>query len=546
MTQPEKNSKQQIYLPTILAIGVSIGILIGVFIARYNSPVEEIQLATKKYGNILAIIENDYVDTIDVDLLFESSITSMLEKLDPHTSYIPARDQQLTQSQLEGDFEGIGVEFNIINDTLYVISPISGGPSEKAGVKSGDKIIKVGDKTIAGIEIETRDVFDLLRGPQGSKVKLSIKRNGYKQLLTITIERAKIPTYSVDASYMVNKTTGYIKVSRFAINTFEEYYKAIQKLKKEGMQQLILDLRDNGGGYMRTAISMIDELLPKGDLIVYTDGKVARYRETHKAVKDGVFEKGNLIVLINENSASASEIMAGALQDNDRALIVGRRSFGKGLVQAPIMLDDGSELRLTISRYYTPSGRCIQKEYEDKESYQDDYLKRYQSGELFFADSISIVDTLKYKTKYGRTVYGGGGITPDDFVAKDTLGYTDYLGRLYGASAIRSYVMNYVSKYKESLDKKGFVWYKKSFVVTDKMIQDLVKAAAESGVSINKAQLKVSSEKIKEDVKSLIARSVWGNEQFFEVLNETDPMLQKAMLLFDKAEKIRTQTSKSE
>lgn len=536
---PYKNSKQQIYLPTVLAIGVALGVLIGIFITRYNSPVEEIQKAAKKYGDILSIVEHDYVDTVDVERLLETSIASMLEELDPHTSYIPARDQKITQSQLEGDFEGIGVEFNIIKDTLYVITPISGGPSEKAGIKSGDKIIKVEGETIAGINLETRDVFDRLRGPRGSVILLSIKRSGHKELLDFKIKRAKIPTFSVDASYMINDSIGYIKVSRFAEKTYDEFFSGLKELKKEGMSRLIFDLRDNGGGYLHTAVNMADELLPTGRTIVYTDGKVTRYKEIHKAEKAGVFESGALIVLINANSASASEIVAGALQDNDRALIVGRRSFGKGLVQAPIILDDGSELRLTISRYYTPSGRCIQKEYDDLESYKEDYINRYTSGELFFADSINVVDSLRFQTVGGRAVYGGGGITPDDFVAKDTLGYTDYLGRLYSKNIIREYVLNYSNKHKDKFVKEGFEQFKKQFKVTNIMLKDLLVLAERSELKFNKQQYEVSNIKIKQDIKSLIVRSVWGNEKYYEMLNEFDPMVKSALELFEKAEKIK-------
>ena len=533
------NSKQQIYLPTFVALGISVGIMIGIFISKYNYPVQDIQRASKKYGTILSVIENDYVDTVDIEKLFESSVYSMLEELDPHTSYTPARDLALVQSQLEGGFEGVGIEFNIMDDTLYVITAISGGPSEKAGIRAGDKIIKVDGKLIAGIGMETNDVFKLLRGEKGTKVVLTIKRNKNKELLKFEIERDKIPTYSVDAAYMLNANTGYIKVNRFAENTYREFFEGLTKLKKEGMNQLVLDLRDNGGGYMGVAIEMADELLKKGDLIVYTDGRLEQYRETHNAKKNGVFENENLIVLINENSASASEILSGALQDNDRALIVGRRSFGKGLVQAPIRLDDGSELRLTISRYYTPSGRSIQKSYSGEEDYADDYLKRYENGELFYADSIKIVDTLKYSTTHGRTVYGGGGIIPDDFVAKDTSGYTDYLGKLYSQNIIRQYVLNYVNDNKDRLEKKGFEDFKAGFVVTTSMDNQVVKLADHAAITTHKKQLKISENKIKEDVKAFIARSIWGNSAYYEISNQTDPMILKSLQLFGKAEKIR-------
>ncbi len=537
--EPYKNSKQHTYLPTLVALGIGVGILIGIFISKYNYPIKDIQHASKKYGTILSIIENDYVDSVDVEQLFESSIYSMLEQLDPHTSYTPARDLALVQSQLEGGFEGVGIEFHIMNDTLYVITAISGGPSEKAGLKAGDKIIKVDGKNVAGTGMETNDVFNLLRGQKGTKVILSVKRNNNKELLKFEIERDKIPTYSVDASYMLNDKTGYIKVSRFAENTYKEFKEGLTKLKDKGMSQLILDLRDNGGGYMSVAIGMAEELLKKGSLIVYTDGRLDQYRETHRSSRNGLFENENLIVLINENSASASEIVAGALQDNDRALIVGRRSFGKGLVQAPIRLDDGSELRLTISRYYTPSGRCIQKSYSLEEEYSDDYVKRYENGELFYADSIKIVDTLKYKTTHGRTVYGGGGIIPDDFVAKDTLGYTDYLGKLYSENIIRQFVLSYVNENKEKLEPKGFETFKNSFNVTNAMVNEIVKRAEQAQIKTNRKQLRLSEGKLKEDVKSIIARSIWGNSSYYEITNQSDPMILKSLQLFDKAEKIR-------
>lgn len=542
MNEPYKNSKQQIYLPTVLAMGVSVGIIIGIFISRYNSPVKEIERASKKYGRILNIIEENYVDSVNTNALVETSIKKMLEELDPHTAYIPPRDRKFTQSQLEGAFEGIGIEYNIIKDTLYVITPVSGGPSEKSGIVSGDKIIRVDGKNIAGVGLEKEAVYDLLRGKKGTKVIVQIKRQRIKELIEFEITRDKIPSHSVDASYMIDKITGYIKVNRFAANTYEEFHDGLQSLLGKGMEQLIIDLRDNSGGYMQTAIDMVDELVPQGNLIVYTDGKESKYKVTHKAENDGLFENGNLIVLINENSASASEIVSGALQDNDRALIVGRRSFGKGLVQAPISLDDGSELRLTISRYYTPSGRCIQKSYNGDINYKDEYLNRYKNGELFYADSIKVIDSLKYKTENGRTVYGGGGIIPDDFIAKDTTGYTSYLGKLYGASIIREYVLNYVSAHKEEIETMGFDKFKTNFKVSESMINEIVSLAELSDIKTNRADLLLSKEKLKSNIHSLIVRSIWGNEAFYEVINENDPFITKSMSLFGKAEKIRKGT----
>ena len=493
-----------------------------------------------RYMEVLTYVNNDYVDSVNLDDLVDYSIDKMLEKLDPHTAYIPKKDVQIAHAQLEGDFEGIGIEFNIIKDTIYVVAPISGGPSEQVGLLAGDKIVKVGDKTVAGTGITTNDVFGLLRGKKGTQVKLTIYRRGTKDLLEYTITRDKIPTYSVDVAYMIDHHTGYIRISRFAANTHIEFKNALTKLTKLGMKRLIIDLKDNPGGYLDRATKIADELISGNKLIVYTDGKGSRYDSQTRAYTPGLFENGAVIVLINEGSASASEIVSGALQDNDRGLIVGRRSFGKGLVQMPIELSDGSELRLTISRYYTPSGRSIQKPYdkENIDDYQSDLVKRYKQGEFFHADSIKFADSLKYKTLNGRTVYGGGGIMPDVFVPRDTSAYTPYMLELFNKNIIREYTLNYYSTNKKTLSAMTFEHYRSHFVISDQMMKDLIDLATRSGIKYNEADFQRSKAYLTVSMKAYIARGVWGNEGFYPIINETDEIYLRAMRSFDQAEKI--------
>ena len=479
------------------------------------------------------------MDTVNIEELSDYAISKMLEKLDPHTAYIPADEMAMARSYLEGDFEGIGVEFNIFKDTIYVITPLSGGPSEAAGIQAGDKIIKVDGETVAGIGINNEGVFKRLRGPKGSKVNLAIQRKGSSKLLNFTINRNKIPTYSVDVNYMVDNRVGYIKVSRFSATTFEEFKKALTELRQKGMQQLILDLRGNPGGYMDHAIRMADEFIAGEKMIVYTDGKGEKYDSKTFARTKGDFESGPVIVLLDEGSASASEIVAGALQDNDRALIVGRRSFGKGLVQMPIPLNDGSELRLTISRYYTPSGRSIQKPYNGKpEEYQQDILHRYENGEYFHPDSTLFVDSLKYETAKGRAVYGGGGIMPDVFVPRDTMALTQYLSQLYNNNIIREYSLNYYRDNRKTLEKMTFEKFNKNFVVTDKMLQDVVQLANKSGVEYDAAEFSRSRELLRNNLKAFIARSLYGNKGFFPVLHEMDEEFQQALKHFNQAQRL--------
>ncbi|MEJ8801295.1 S41 family peptidase [Pontibacter sp. H249] len=534
------NSPFQVKLPLFIALALAVGVLIGAttFSPSTNNP-QATAKSYLKYRDILSYIDRDYVDTVDIEELSDYAINKMLEKLDPHTSYIPADELAMARSYLEGDFEGIGVEFNIIKDTIYVISPLSGGPSEAAGILAGDKIIKVDGETVAGIGINNEGVFKRLRGPKGSKVKLDVQRKGSNKLLSFTINRNKIPTYSVDVSYMVDNHVGYIKVSRFSATTYEEFSKALTALRQKGMQQLILDLRGNPGGYMDHAIRMADEFIAGEKMIVYTDGKGEKYDSQTFARTKGDFENGPVIVLLDEGSASASEIVAGALQDNDRALIVGRRSFGKGLVQMPIPLNDGSELRLTISRYYTPSGRSIQKPYNGKpEEYQQDMLHRYENGEYFHPDSSLFVDSLKYKTAKGRAVYGGGGIMPDVFVPRDTMALTQYLSELYNNNIIREYTLNYYRDNRKALEKMTFDKFNKNFMVTDKMLQEVVQMANKAGVKYNGPEYGRSKELIRNNLKAFIARSVYGNKGFFPVLHEQDEEFQQALKHFNHAQRL--------
>ncbi|WP_416868145.1 MAG: S41 family peptidase [Imperialibacter sp.] len=533
------NSKWAIRLPIIITSAVAIGVLLGANFTTSDTPSGDMNKSLFKFREVLGYIDRNYVDDVDSEELVETAIVKMLEKLDPHTVYIPKEEAVLAQSQLQGNFEGIGIEFNIFKDTLYVVTPLSGGPSEKVGLQAGDKIVKVDGENIAGIGLNNRKVFEKLRGPKGSEAKLQIIRDSKKAPLDFTIIRDKIPQSSVDVSYMVNKEVGYIKVSRFTATTYDEFYAAMEKLIDQGMKKLVLDLTGNPGGYLDKAVNMADELLADDDMIVYTKGKETRYNDEYRAVRKGIFEKGPVVVMIDQGSASASEIVAGALQDNDRALIVGRRSFGKGLVQMPINLSDGAELRLTISRYYTPSGRSIQKPYDGKDAaYSHDLADRYENGELFVADSIHVNDTLEYATGKGRKVYGGGGIVPDFFVPIDTTETSSYLTKMYTSNSLREYTFKYYEANKQKFEKMGFDEFFNDFSVTDKMLEDLNKVAKENGVKYAAADFAKSKELVRIHMKAQIARSNWGEEGFFPVFNQADEIFIKALTLFDQAEQL--------
>ncbi len=537
-----RNSSFYVRLPILLALALAGGIFLGANVGGSGSK-GNVAKSYQKYREILSLIDRDYVDTVNVEKLVDYSIEKMLEKLDPHTAYIPSSEIQMARAQLESDFDGIGVEFNIFRDTVSVIAPLAGGPSETAGIRSGDKIVEANGVQLTGKNLDNGLVFNTLRGPRGSKVKIGIVRKGVKDVMFFNITRNKIPQYSIEAAHMVDNTTGYIKVSRFAANTYEEFKKALANLKKQGLQQLVLDLRGNPGGYMDRATNMVDELVAGNKLIVYTDGKESRYDQKVYASQPGIFEKGPVIVLIDEGSASASEIVSGALQDNDRALIIGRRSFGKGLVQAPIPLEDGSELRLTISRYYTPSGRSIQKEYshEGTEDYEKDIEKRYEHGEFFNADSIKFNTSKIYKTSKGRTVYGGGGIMPDLFVSLDTSHNTKYLAELYNSNIIREFALNYTTDHKKELEKMSFADFRKKFVVTDAMLQNVVSMATQAKIAYNDKDFQRSKAFLGNQLKALIARTAWRtekdglNNEYYMITLEQDAVFQKAMHSFPQA-----------
>lgn len=531
-----KNTKQQIRLPLVLSIGIAAGILIGATLAEPSSSGNEVFKSLQKFKEVLIHIDRMYVDEVDTDELVEDAIQHMLKNLDPHSAYIPAKDKVRANEDLKGNFEGIGIQFNIFQDTIVVVSPLSGGPSEAVGMMSGDRIIRVDDENVAGVGFTNEDVQDRLKGPKGTEVKIAVLRRGNKNPIEFNIIRDQIPQFSVDVSYMINDEIGYVKVSRFSATTYDEFRIALNKLKEYGMKKLIIDLQGNPGGYMNHAISMADELLGSNQKIVYTLGKEKSYNSAAFADREGTFEKGEVIVLVNEGSASASEIMAGALQDNDRALIVGRRSFGKGLVQAPIDLSDGSELRLTISRYYTPSGRSIQKPYDSKDdSYSSDLVERYKHGEFFHSDSIHFNDSLKYTTAKGRTVYGGGGIMPDYFVPLDTTGNSAYLNQLFYNNAIQQYTFNYSDIYKKELEDMGYEQFFMSFNVTDDMLNDLVTTGNKVGVKHDLADMERNKSLFQLHVKAQIARKIWDNDGFYPIFNETNEILKHAIKVFDEA-----------
>ncbi len=531
--EEQKNSSYQISLPLILCIGLAAGVLIGASLTN-KSGSGDIGNDVQKFREVLSLVKNEYVDEAKTDVLVEDAIEHMLGKLDPHSSYLSAKDQVSANEDLRGNFEGIGIEFNIFHDTLVVVAALSGGPSESVGLRSGDKIVKVNDVNIANVGLSIPDVQRHLKGPKGTEVKIEVVRKNVAEPISFTIIRDKIPQFSVDASYLVTPDIGYIKVNRFSQTTYSEVKEAVSKLKKQGMTKLILDLQGNPGGYLDQAVEIADEFLAKGEKIVFTKGQETKYNEDHFATQQGDFEQGDLIILVNESSASASEIVAGALQDNDRALIVGRRSYGKGLVQRPFSLNDGSEVRLTISRYYTPSGRSIQKPYNDLSEYEKDITKRYKNGEFFSADSIRFNDSLKYETQNGRSVYGGGGIMPDYFVPLDTTSSSKYFNELFSANVLREYAFNYAENNKAKLSEKGYADYLENFEVSEVMLNHVVVMGIKNKIPARQADLAKNKRFFQVYLKAEIARNVWDNESFYPIINETNEVLQQAIKLFDR------------
>jgi len=536
-----KNSKFQIRLPIILTIGLAAGIMIGATFAGPEQAASNFMKSVMKFREVMSLIDRSYVEDVNTDDMVETAVAKMLENLDPHTIYVSAKDVELSNSDLKKEFEGVGIEFSIFRDTIVVLSPLSGGPSEKVGLLAGDKIVTVDGETVAGVGITNRGVIDKLRGKKGTKVEVGIKRKRNTELLDFTIVRDKIPQFSVDAGYMVDDEIGYIKVSRFSETTYDEFREKLSYLVDQGMKKLIVDLQGNPGGYMDRAVNISDELIANNAMIVSQEGKEPRANAEYRAYRNGLFEEGPVIVLINEGSASGSEIVAGAVQDNDRGLIVGRRSFGKGLVQSMFRLSDGSELRLTIARYYTPSGRSIQKPYEEGLSaYQKDFHTRVEHGELFHADSIKFNDSLKYQTAKGRTVYGGGGIMPDYFIPLDTGWDSRYYSKLRINNVVREYALNYFQKNEKKLKKMEFSQFLSDFEIDEKMSKDLIAMGEKFGVEYDEEGFKRSGSLIKVITKASIARNIWGRESYYPVINDINEIFQEAITLFDEAETLAT------
>ena len=492
----------------------------------------------RKLQLALYAISNLYVDSTSETKLVEDAIVGMLEKLDPHSTYTDPEETKEMTEPLQGNFDGIGIQFNMLTDTLYVIQVIPGGPSEKVGLMAGDRIIMVDDTLIAGVKMKNTDVMKRLRGPKNTEVRVKVLRGGVPDLIEFKITRGKIPVYSLDAAYMADKATGYIKLNRFAASSADEFREALEKLKKQGMKNLILDLQGNGGGYLNIAIDLADEFLGKDKLIVYTEGN-KQPREEAKSSARGGFEEGRLVVLVDETSASASEILSGAVQDWDRGVVVGRRTFGKGLVQKPIPMPDGSMIRLTIARYYTPAGRCIQKPYDSSTDYNKDLIERFNHGELMNADSIHFPDSLKAQTKkLGRTVYGGGGIMPDYFVPIDTTLYTDYHRNLVAKGAVIKFTMKFIEGHRKELANKykKFESFNEKFIIDDDMLATLREMGEKEGVKFNEEQYQKSLPLIKTQLKALIARDLWDMNEYFRVMNTTNESVQKALEILNSEE----------
>lgn len=483
------------------------------------------------------IVNNLYVDNVDEEKVVENAVRGILENLDPHSSYSTKEETTSSQETMQGSFSGIGIQFNMQKDTLYVVQTIAGGPSEKVGILPGDRFIAVDDSIIAGRKLKNTDIMKRLRGPKGTKVNIKVKRGSNAELLEFRITRDDIPLNSIDAVYMADGKTGYIRLSRFAATSYKEFKDAITKLKKQGMQQLILDLTDNGGGYMQIAAQIANEMLNRGNLIVYTQGRKSP-RQNLNADGSGTFRTQKVVVMINQFSASASEILSGAVQDWDRGVVVGRRSFGKGLVQREFLLPDSSSFRLTIARYYTPSGRNIQKPYVkgDREDYDKDIIDRYNHGELQSADSIHFADSLKYTTlRLHRTVYGGGGIMPDVFVPLDTTQYTDYHRRLVAKGIIPQFALRYVDKNRADLkaqypDAQKFI---KEFSVTDEMLNSLVDAGKAEKVDFDKSQFNKSKEMLRTFVKAAIANDLFSTGAYFQIVNEQNDIYKEALSIIN-------------
>ena len=520
-----------IWMPVLLALAIIVGIFLG---ARLQS---RMQIGTRttpaknanKVGLIMNLIEENYVDSVDSKKIVEAAIPEMLKQLDPHTVYIPAKDMVEVSEEMSGNFSGIGVQFSIQNDTIMVIDVISGGPSQKLGIRAGDRIVKVNDSIMAGVKVTNEKVLKKLRGDKGSKVKVSIGRKGFTELIPFEITRGEIPLTSIDVSYMIDNKIGYIKVGRFAEKTYDEFKAGVDKLEKAGADQLIIDLRGNPGGYLGAVIKMVNEFLDKGELVVYTEGRTQPKRSFNTDYK-GIYFGKKVVVLVDEYSASASEIFAGAIQDNDRGTIIGRRTFGKGLVQEQIPFNDGSAMRLTVARYYTPAGRCIQKSYKNGlDDYYGDLSRRYAHGEFEQKDSIRYSDTVKYYTRMKRVVYGGGGIMPDIFVPADTSGVSPYYMKVTQKGLAYQYAFDYSDKNREELGKLKTGKEFESYLLKRNILSSFTEYAAKKGIAPDPKGLATSGKIIQTQLMAYISRNIIGEVGFYSVISSIDPTITEAI-----------------
>lgn len=534
-----RNLKYALFAATL----VMIGMLVGFRLKDATKPDrrQEIGSGLQKIQEAMLFVERNYVKEPETKKMVDDAIQGMLEGLDPHSFYIPSEEMTEMEEQMEGSFEGIGIEFNLVEDTIYVVAVITGGPSESVGIQAGDRFVKIDEQNVAGVSIENNDVMKKLRGKKGTHVKVAVRRPGVKNLVEFDIVRDKIPLYSVDYSYMMDAKTGYVKVSRFASTTHDEFVEHVTKLKDEGMKSLILDLRGNPGGYMNMAEEMADEFLVEGRTVVYTDGRIAESRNKYKSTSDlNLFEEGALIILLDYGSASASEIVAGAVQDWDRGLIVGVRSFGKGLVQTQKDFSDGSAMRLVISEYFTPSGRCIQKPFQmSAKEYDMEVVERFESGEIYDQSKINFPDSLKFKTNSGRVVYGGGGIMPDVFVARDTTQDSEYLSELIAQNIFRQYAYHYGDLHPELKDQFGSAEkFNKNFKVDDALLADFISYGEGKKVPMDPKGLATSRRDIGIYIKAFIGRRLFDNDAFYPIFHESDNVLRRALELIPEAKEL--------
>lgn len=529
-------NKNYRFTPLWMAVSVVIGILIGTFYANHFSGnrLNIINSSGNKLNNLLHIIDDQYVDTVNINDLVEKAMPQILSELDPHSVYITAREGEIANDDLRGSFSGIGIEFTIRQDTIRVQNVISNGPAERAGVLAGDKIVEVDDSVFVGKKVTNEEAMHRLKGPKDTKVKLGVIRYGEKKIQHITVTRGEIPTKSVTASYMLDDESGYIKIRNFGENTYPELLIALAKLSQKGFSNLVIDLRSNTGGYLESAVQIANEFLSKGQLIVYTEGR--RYpRQEYRADGRGSYQRIPLVVLVDEASASASEILAGAIQDNDRGTIVGRRSFGKGLVQKPMEFSDHSMIRLTIARYYTPSGRCIQKPYADGEDYEGDWMQRYQHGEFFSQDSIKHTGPA-YHTNNGRTVYGGGGITPDIFIPEDTIGMTSYYKEASMTGLILQFAYNYTDANRTKLSSMTDVWEMERYLKSQNTVEKFVVFADKNGLKRRNLMIQKSHKLLERFVNSRIIYNILNEQAWTEYLNRDDPAVIETLRLFRSGE----------